>query len=155
MGRGTALAILAAVAAALGLPAAAAAAPHDPFRRSIGTYLDRVEAGVCPVAPPARTRTCTVAQADRRVESAIGYGRYPHVPGHIVAFRLAVGTGSAGTVAAKVRFRALHGALGAGGRRAAGSRCRCATLACGNSASTCRSPPATGSPSTSRCAATA
>jgi hypothetical protein len=87
---------------------AAARKPHQPFHRTIGVRFDRSVIGVCVVRAPATTHHCTV-HGDRTSELENGYGKYPHVPGHIVRFRLNSGRLSSHTTGVKVRFRALGG----------------------------------------------
>jgi hypothetical protein len=92
----------------------AAAKPHQPFQRALGVRLGHSVIGVCPVRAPATTRRCTVTQTDRKLEYELGYGRYPHVPGHIVRFRLTSGPLSQHTTSVMVRFRALGARHGDG-----------------------------------------
>ncbi|HTR74355.1 MAG TPA: hypothetical protein VMH33_03735 [Solirubrobacterales bacterium] len=101
--------------AALALPAAATARAHDPFRRTIGSYLGGSNTGVCAVQAPATVRRCTLAQSNPKVERYAGYGRYPHVRGHIVRFRLTTGRPTPDTTSVRVRFHALAGPRGPGG----------------------------------------
>jgi hypothetical protein len=113
MAKGRSLIVLAVLVGGLTVVGGAAARkPHQPFHRALGVRLSRSVEGVCAVRAPATTRHCTV-QGDAKIERVYGFGRYPHVPGHIVRFRLTSGRLSAHTTAVKVRFRAI-GASGGG-----------------------------------------
>lgn len=90
---------------------AAAREPHQPFHRTLGVHLAGSVAGVCAVKAPATTRRCTV-QGERKIERVYGFGVYPHIPGHIVRFRLTSGRLSRHTESVKVRFRATGGGGG-------------------------------------------
>lgn len=106
---------VAALFALLALPGTAAAKQHDPFDRTIGSLFGGGPTlGLCPVLPPATVRRCTLSFTDRASEEDI-FGKFPHVPGHVVRFRLEDGTPTADTTAVSVRFRALGGPLGPGG----------------------------------------
>src|ERR1700754_86364 len=115
MGRFRRLIWFAALCLALSVaPGSALAKPHHQGRRTLGVLLGHSTIGVCAVQAPATTRRCTVTQTDRKLEYEFGYGRYPHVPGHIVRFRLTSGPLTAHTTSVKVRFRALGGGRGDG-----------------------------------------
>lgn len=85
----------------------AAAKPHHPFQRTLGVRFGHSVLGVCAVRAPATTRHCTV-HGNRRIELE-NYGKYPHIPGHIVRFRLNSARLSSHTTGVKVRFHALGG----------------------------------------------
>jgi hypothetical protein len=90
----------------------AQAAPRNPFAVDLGVYLGSSDTGVCAVQAPAKTRRCTLAQSTPRTERDFGFDSRPHVPGHVVLYRLRGGPATPDTTAVEVRFRALHGPLG-------------------------------------------
>jgi hypothetical protein len=95
---------------------AAARKPHVPFQRTLGLHIGKSTIGVCVVRPPATSRLCTAEHASRKTEGFYGYGKYPHVRGHIVRFRVAGGALGPHTVSARVRFRAIGAPPGSGPR---------------------------------------
>ena len=114
MGRAIRLTLAATVVLAV-VCAAALGQPRNRFQVNLGVYLSASNDAVCAVIPPARTRRCTLAQTDRRIESVYGAGEKPTVPGHIVLYRVRRGRPTSHTTAIEVRLHSLAGPLGPGG----------------------------------------